>query len=191
MTNGDPGVRIRDSLAHETEAIEQLTLTAYAEYAAAVTPEFWSAYRRNIAEAIRLRLPGERVVAEATGSGRLLGSVLLIPAAHSAADADVHGRPEARLLAVDPAARGRGIGRALMTECIRRARAAGAAALYLHTTESMRTALGMYERMGFVRVPRHDFSPAADVLVKGYRLALGEAPASAAAAGRVGAGPSR
>ncbi len=30
----------------------------------------------------------------------------------------------------------------------------------------------MYERSGFVRVPEVDFSPAAGVLVKGYRLSL-------------------
>jgi ribosomal protein S18 acetylase RimI-like enzyme len=77
-----------------------------------------------------------------------------------------------RLLAVGPAGRGRGLGRRLMEECIRRSRAAGAPALTLHTTDMMRVAMGLYERMGFARAVELDFAPAPGVVVKGYRLAL-------------------
>jgi ribosomal protein S18 acetylase RimI-like enzyme len=59
-----------------------------------------------------------------------------------------------------------------MEECIRRARAAGAAALTLHTTDMMRVAMGLYERMGFERATDLDFAPAPEITVKGYRLAL-------------------
>ena len=41
-----------------------------------------------------------------------------------------------------------------------------------HTTDIMRAAVRMYERLGYVRTPEHDFSPAAGVLIKGYRLDL-------------------
>ncbi len=83
--------------------------------------------------------------------------------------------PEVRLLAVAPAARSQGIGAALMQECVRRARRAGTGALSLHTTDLMRTAMGMYERIGFVRAPELDFHPAPGVTVKGFRLDLGAA----------------
>jgi ribosomal protein S18 acetylase RimI-like enzyme len=65
-------------------------------------------------------------------------------------------------------------------ECVRRARRMGATDLGLHSSHSMRVAIEMYERMGFVRVPEHDFQPQGAELVRGYRLPLGNAsePAS-------------
>jgi ribosomal protein S18 acetylase RimI-like enzyme len=54
-----------------------------------------------------------------------------------------------RMLVVDPAARGQGIGRALTEECIRRARRDGASVIALHTSPKMEVALAMYLRMGF------------------------------------------
>jgi len=80
--------------------------------------------------------------------------------------------PEVRLLAVAPEARGKGVGVALMRECVARARASGAARLTLHTTEMMQAAVRLYERMGFVRAPEIDFRPAPGIVVKGYRLEL-------------------
>ena len=80
--------------------------------------------------------------------------------------------PEIRLLAVTPSSRGQGIGAALMEECVRRARAFGAAVLALHTIDMMQTALRLYQQMGFVRAPELDFHPAPDLKIKGYRLNL-------------------
>lgn len=57
--------------------------------------------------------------------------------------------PILRMLVVAPAYRGLGIGRALTEECIRRAERDGAPLIALHTTQIMKVALPMYERMGF------------------------------------------
>jgi GNAT superfamily N-acetyltransferase len=72
-----------------------------------------------------------------------------------------------------PPARGLGVGEALVRECARRARAAGAAALGLHTSASMRAAQRLYARLGFVRDPATDFQPDGAEVVEGFRLALG------------------
>ena len=77
--------------------------------------------------------------------------------------------PEIRLLGVAPAARGQGVGAALVRECMRRSRRSGAAAVTLHTTDMMAVAIRMYERMGFVRAPELDFEPAPGFTIKGYR----------------------
>jgi ribosomal protein S18 acetylase RimI-like enzyme len=57
--------------------------------------------------------------------------------------------PIIRMLVVDPAARGMGIGRALTEECIRRAARDDAPLIALHTSPAMEVALSLYLRMGF------------------------------------------
>ncbi len=173
---------IRDATSGEDDAVLALTLAAYDEYAAAFPPAFWAAYRRNIVEQFDGSATAQRIVA--VHEGALVGSVLLFPPAPPANETttgalpdeggmDAPAAPEVRLLAVAPAARGQGVGAALLGECVRRANATGAPALGLHSMEVMTVAIHMYERFGFVRDPRIDFLPVPEVLVKGYRLDLG------------------
>lgn len=61
-----------------------------------------------------------------------------------------------RAMAVEPARRRDGIGAALVAECVRRSRNAGARALTLHTAVWLRDAIRVYERCGFVREPERD-----------------------------------
>jgi GNAT superfamily N-acetyltransferase len=94
------------------------------------------------------------VLLVAVEDGRVVGTVTLY-----LADGSEQWRPGDamfRFLAVDPAARGRGIGRALFRACLARARAAGKRRMALHTTEWMTTARAMYERAGFAREPEGD-----------------------------------
>ena len=62
-----------------------------------------------------------------------------------------------RLLGVDPAARGQGVGKALSRACMALAREHGNRQVILHTTEAMQAAWGMYLKLGFVRAPELDF----------------------------------
>jgi ribosomal protein S18 acetylase RimI-like enzyme len=74
------------------------------------------------------------------------------------------------MLVVDPAARGRGVGRALMEECCRRARRDGSRVLALHTSPIMTAALAMYRKMGFVF--QRDAPPISGVPSAVYLLGL-------------------
>ena len=76
------------------------------------------------------------------------------------------------MLAVDPAHQGRGIGHALTEWCLARARADGRERMVLHTGEWMPAAVRLYERLGFVRVPELDFSPAPGIKLIAYSLGL-------------------
>jgi ribosomal protein S18 acetylase RimI-like enzyme len=163
---------VRDARATERAAVRALTLDAYAEYARLMTPASWASLDGAVRDALDSAWTAECVVAEV--GGRLAGSVFLFPPgadayAGLAAPPPV---PEVRLLAVAPWARGAGVGEALVRECARRARAAGAAALGLHTSASMAAARRMYARLGFVRAPEADFRPRGAELVEGYRLPL-------------------
>lgn len=163
-------LRIRDAEPGEEKAIASLTRLAYAEYAAVMHPSAWSGLQVAVESGLASAGVAERIVA--VSKGRIVGSVLLLPANVQAYEGAVDRLPwpEVRLLAVDPASRGMGIGRALMNECIRRTEAAGASHLGLHTSESMRTALELYRRMGFERAPAYDFRPPGGELVEAYTL---------------------
>lgn len=164
---------IRSPRADELAAVFDLTRRAYAEYATIMDAASWAALSGAIDEALASPQPVERVVAVADGV--IVGSAMLYPPA-TRAYGELAGDaawPEVRLVAVDPDARGRGVAKALVAECIRRARSAGATDVGLHTSRSMAAAMRMYQRMGFERAPEHDFQPAGAERVEGYRLRLG------------------
>ena len=167
------GLRIRDARSDDRGAIEAVTLAAYEQYAA-LMPAHWEGYRQNILATLAAAQPDAQIVAEA--EDRIVGTVLLYPAgsvmARPGGGLITLIWPEVRLLAVAPEARGRGVGAALVEECICRARQS-AAALTLHTADVMQAAMRLYERLGFLRAPELDIQPAPDVTIKGYRLSLG------------------
>jgi GNAT superfamily N-acetyltransferase len=74
-----------------------------------------------------------------------------------------------RLLAVDPVARGSGIGKILTQTCLDKARRKGHRQMIIHTTMAMQTAWNMYERIGFKRSPELDFMQG-DLAVYGFRF---------------------
>ena len=64
------------------------------------------------------------------------------------------GEAEILTLAVAPAARGRGLGRALVTAAARHAVAMGANAFFLEVEEGNAPALALYAGLGFLQVGR-------------------------------------
>jgi GNAT superfamily N-acetyltransferase len=166
---------VRKAVDGDREAILQVTLAAYQEYEAVMPPLHWRLYRENITSTLAEVSPAEQFVAEL--GGEVVGTVLLYPQGSLPGGAE-SGRsglrwPEVRLLAVDPQARGQGIGEALVERCIQSARAAGAGAVTLHTNDMMVAAVRLYLRMGFERVPELDFSPVGGVVIMGYRYIIG------------------
>ncbi len=163
--------RIRDARVEEFDQVALLIRDAYQEYQASFPPGVWEGYARDIMD-VRSRLDtSELIVAEHAGG--LVGAVTFYPNASPSAEVEwPAGWTGIRLLAVHPDARGMGIARVLMDECLRRSRLLSATALGLHTTELMGIARDMYERMGFVRVAEYDFQAGSEVVVLGYRLDL-------------------
>ena len=81
--------------------------------------------------------------------------------------------PEIRMLAVSEKARGKGVASALIAECIQRAKANGFQTIGLHTADFMESAIQLYERLGFDRLPKYDFEPSNDgIIVKAFRFTI-------------------
>jgi ribosomal protein S18 acetylase RimI-like enzyme len=163
---------VRPARPDEHAQIAELTRASYAEYAQIMRPTAWAGLAAAVETALATTEPVDRIVA--IQDGLLVGSVMLYNAGSDAYAGQIEQAnvPEVRMLAVHPSARGRGISEALMNECVRRARAAGAAQLGLHTSASMRAAIALYQRMGFTRAPAYDFQPPGAELITAYRLDL-------------------
>ncbi|HAN18183.1 MAG: GNAT family N-acetyltransferase [Bacteroidetes bacterium GWC2_33_15] len=76
-----------------------------------------------------------------------------------------------RLLAVDTAIRGQGIGKLLVNECIQKAIRLKQSQVVIHSTKAMKIAWKMYEELGFKRSEDLDFMQG-KLPVFGFRLLL-------------------
>ena len=76
-----------------------------------------------------------------------------------------------RLLAVDPLARGKGIGKLLINKCILKAKDKNHNEVIIHSTMAMQIAWKMYENLGFKRSKDLDFMQG-ELSVFGFRLLL-------------------
>ena len=111
----------------------------------------------------------------AVEDGELVGGVTFVPGAGNPyADGLREGEAGIRMLAVAPAAQGRGAGRALTVACIERAHAMGATGIALHSAPWMTRAHHVYGSLGFVRAPERDVTYP-DLVILSFVLRL-EAP---------------
>ena len=105
---------------------------------------------------------------------RVLGSVTVCPEGSPWRELAAPGEGEFRMLAVAPEAQGRGVGRALVELVLERFRATGTAVVVLSSESSMASAHRLYRRLGFVRTPERDWSPAPGVDLPASRKELDE-----------------
>jgi ribosomal protein S18 acetylase RimI-like enzyme len=113
------------------------------------------------------------VLVAVTPAGELLGGVTYVSGPEDPLSQELcEGEAGIRMLAVAPTAQGLGVGRALTTACLDRARAEGRCRMVLHTGTWMPVAIGLYESLGFVRDPAIDFTPAPGIELLGYGLDL-------------------
>jgi GNAT superfamily N-acetyltransferase len=83
--------------------------------------------------------------------GERLGCVFVVQARDDASGAPEPGVAQLRMLLVEPAARGLGVGKRLVDECHRFARAAGYRRMRLWTNSMLHAARGIYVKAGYTR----------------------------------------
>ena len=137
---------VRSFAPADATGVDAVALAAFAQYEGVYSD--WETLSRGVRAMSALANGGEIVVAQ--DGGRIVGAVAYIgPYKEPRAEFFAPEWPIVRMLVVDPAARGHGIGRMLTEACIDKARRDGAAVIALHTSPAMEVALALYLRMGF------------------------------------------
>jgi ribosomal protein S18 acetylase RimI-like enzyme len=171
METGKTSLLIRPIRPEEYEALGELTVAAYHSIPAEMPhQEIYDLQLRDVAQ----RAQTSCVLVAVGPDGELLGGVTFVSGPNDPYSEELReGEAGIRMLAVDPARQGRGVGRALTEACLERARAADRARLVLHTGAFMPAAVHLYETMGFERRPELDFAPAPGIDLIAYALELG------------------
>jgi ribosomal protein S18 acetylase RimI-like enzyme len=165
-------VDIRIARVEEYEHVGELTYNAY-------LPLFGTGklgwYGRELRDVVSRAESAEIVVAdiEGTAVGALAYYDDYSGEVHDS-DAELVDCAGFRVLAVDPAGQGKGVGEALTRWCLERAGADGRAAVVLHTTDYMEAAQRLYRRVGFERFEDidHRVEGKFPVEVLGFRYSL-------------------
>jgi len=147
-------VSLRDADRGDHDAIRAVVRAAYGQYQPVLGDEV---YRRYLDDLLDIDLHagrGRLIVAELDGA--IAASAAFYPDATRQGLGWPSGWASGRGLAVHPAARGRGVARAMLTTFEQLARQAGAAAFGFHTGEFMTSAVALYQRMGYERAPAYD-----------------------------------
>ncbi|HET7070344.1 MAG TPA: GNAT family N-acetyltransferase [Nocardioides sp.] len=161
-------MQLRRALPQDLAAVGEVTVAAYAEFGDG-DPD---AYVEHLRGADRRDREAELWVATPDDSDDILGTVTICPEGSAWREIAKPGEGEFRMLAVAPAARGRGVGAALVGLVVDRFRSDGAPAIAMSTLPEMRSAHRIYEAAGFVRAPELDWSPTETVHLIAYRLEL-------------------
>jgi len=154
----DAGLTIRAAAPAEYAEIGELTIRAYATVGDPLQGgPTYAAYEHELRD-VAGRAETCLVLVAVGRGGRILGAVTYVPGPGTPwSESERDGEAGFRALAVDPAAHGSGVGRALATACIERARETGRHGLAIYTRPSMTVAHRMYESLGFVRERSRDW----------------------------------
>ena len=162
---------IRNAYPLEYDTVSRLILMAYREYEDQMPRDAWTKYSSSMQDVLSRMVESELIVA--VEGDAIVGSATFYPTYMKRIGS---GWPQewtaVRLVAVRPDKRERGVGKALIEECIARSRKQDAVAIALHTTPLMTRAQQMYETLGFQRIPEYDFEPRADFVVMAYKMEL-------------------
>lgn len=160
-------ILVREARESELDEVGAVTATVYDGL---VSPEYLEIVRdaRSRWEAAATT----SLVALDDGTEGLLGTVVYAAPGSPWRNVGQGDESEVRMLCVLDAARGRGVGEALMRACIARAKTDGCPRLVLCTEPEMLAAQRLYARLGFLRVPERDWSLRAGLEFMSYVLEL-------------------
>jgi len=160
---------VRTALPVEYDAIGALTLRAYSLDGLLDDD---SDYVRDLRDASRRAEHAELLVA-VDQRGAVIGTVTFCLPGSPYSELSRDGQAEFRMLAVDVAARGQGIGERLVRACLDRAEGKGCTSVVISTRPQMFSANRLYQRLLFDRTPDLDWTPTPGIELLAYARKLG------------------
>ncbi|MFG3252877.1 GNAT family N-acetyltransferase [Streptomyces sp. NPDC048172] len=163
---------VRAAYAEEFGAVGELTGEVYLRDGLLDFGES-DGYLRTLRDAATRAAQAELLVA-ADQNGTLLGTVTYVGDGGPYAELAGESEAEFRMLAVDGAARSRGVGEALVRACVDRTRERGRTGIVICSQPHMHAAHRLYTRLGFHRAPARDWNPieGVDITLQAFTLAL-------------------
>jgi predicted N-acetyltransferase YhbS len=162
-------VEIRPARPAEYDAVGELTVRGYLDDGLLAATSPYLQELRDTASRARDAV----VLVAVDDSDELLGSVTFTPPGSSYGEIAGPGEASFRMLIVGPAGRRAGVGTALVAACLARAREHGCARVRISSGLAMTAAHQLYERLGFLRTPDRDWSPAPGVDLIAFARELG------------------
>lgn len=159
-------MELRRARPEELAAVGDLTVAAYAAFT--LGPD--DPYLERLRDAATRDRESELWVA--LDDGQLLGTVSYCPPGSPWRELGHDHEGEFRMLAVAPAAQGRGVGTALVRLCEQRAREHGGTAMVLSSLPQMAAAHVVYTRLGYARAPERDWDPVPGVHLVAFGKSL-------------------
>ncbi|ASS48643.1 MAG: GNAT family N-acetyltransferase [Candidatus Fluviicola riflensis] len=165
---------IRNAKPAEFEQIGQLLVDVYSQLEGFPKPAEQPNYYQLLANIGDLtQNPGTELLVAVSDDNTIAGGVVYFSdmkyyGSGGTATAEINAAGF-RLLAVDPAIRGKGIGKLLTQACIRKTEDKQLGQVIIHSTKAMQTAWKMYEKLGFKRSEDLDFMQG-ELPVFGFRL---------------------
>ena len=160
-------MEIRPAVPAEFAAVGDVCVAAYASFSGSSS----MGYVDQLRDVARRAAAAEVLVAADPG-GRVLGTVTFVPDGGPLGEIATPNETEFRMLAVDPAAQGRGVGAALLERVVEASRRPGKDGIVCSSLPSMRSAHRLYARAGFTRAPERDWSPVPGVDLLSFVRAL-------------------
>lgn len=153
---------IRLAQPNEFKAIGQMMVQVYSQLEGFPSPEEQPVYYQKLANIGALaKKEGVDLLVAVDDQGHMGGAIVYFHdirqyGAQGVADHEENAGGF-RLLAVDPATRGQGLGKKLTQACLDLARETGKKQVVIHSTRAMQVAWAMYEKLGFKRAEDLDF----------------------------------
>lgn len=163
---------IRPYEAADRDGVDRVALAAFAQYQHEY--DDWAAFSEGIGRMADLAAHADLLVAEL--DGHVVGAVVHVGPGKPRSAIFADDWSVIRMLVVDPAHRGLGIGGALVAACLRCAIRDQAPAVGLHTSPIMASALRLYTSLGFTR--DRDLDPIRGVPYGRYVLPASELQAA-------------
>ena len=142
----------REGNIADQEQLRELAIISYSHFEKVLTRENWHTLYENLTSEksySQILAIARCFVCEI--ENKIIGVAYLVPSGNPT-DIFESTWSYIRMVGVNPAYRGRGIGKQLTQQCIAYARQSGEQVIALHTSEFMDSARSLYEKLGFIRV---------------------------------------